>query len=149
MVSEPTTKKAARAMGKTWRQEILDICFVAFGGLALLLASVGLYSVIAYSVAQRRRELGVRLALGAQPRQVIRLVLRGALRLVSGGVVLGSAIALIAGRWIAHLLFQEPVADPVVFGAMALLLVVVAVAATAFPALAAARVDPNVALRAD
>jgi ABC-type antimicrobial peptide transport system permease subunit len=123
--------------------------FVAFGGLALLLAAVGLYSVIAYGVEQRCREIGVRLALGARQEQVVRLVLRGALQLVGGGVLLGSAIAIVGGRWVAGLLFNEPATDPVVFGGVAFVLVTVAIAATTVPALAAARVDPNVTLRAD
>lgn len=123
--------------------------FVAFGGLALLLAAIGLYSVIAYGVEQRRREIGVRLALGARQAQVVRLVLNGGLRLVGSGLVLGSVIAIIAGRWVASLLFNEPAADPLVYGGVAVVLVVVALAATTIPALNAARVDPNVTLRAD
>jgi putative ABC transport system permease protein len=123
--------------------------FVAFGALALVLAGVGLYSLIAYGVAQRRREIGVRLALGASHRHVVGLVLKGALRLVGSGVVLGSVIAIVAGRWAAGLLFDEPATDPVVFAGVALVLIIVALAATTFPALTAARVDPNVTLRAD
>jgi ABC-type antimicrobial peptide transport system permease subunit len=123
--------------------------FIAFGGLALLLASVGLYSVIAYGVEQRRREIGVRLALGARPTQVVRLVLNGGLRLVGTGVILGCALALMAGHWVAQLLFDEQPYDPVVLASVALVLVAVAIAATTLPALAAARVDPNVTLRAD
>jgi len=117
--------------------------------LALLLAAVGLYSVIAYGVEQRRREIGVRLALGARQAHVVRLVLNGGLRLVGSGLVLGSLIAIVAGRWVAGLLFNEPAADPVVFGGVAVVLIVVAITATAIPALHAARVDPNVTLRAD
>ncbi|HKV72319.1 MAG TPA: ADOP family duplicated permease [Gemmatimonadales bacterium] len=129
--------------------EIGATMFVAFGALALLLAAVGLYSVIAYGVEQRRREIGVRLALGARQAQVIRLVLNGGLRLVGSGLVLGGVVAIVAGRWVAGLLFNEPAVDPLVFGGVTVVLVLVALAATAIPALNAARVDPNVTLRAD
>ncbi|HWG54045.1 MAG TPA: FtsX-like permease family protein, partial [Gemmatimonadaceae bacterium] len=123
--------------------------FVSFGVLALALAAVGLYSVIAYGVAQRRREIGVRLALGASRGHVLRLVVRGGLRLVITGVLLGSATAVWAGRWLATLLFNESPRDPVVYAAVAAVLVIVALVAMAVPAMAATRVDPNVALRAE
>ena len=123
--------------------------FVSFGVLALALAAVGLYSVIAYGVAQRRREIGVRLALGASRGHVLRLVVRGGLRLVITGVLLGSAFAVWAGRWLATLLFNESPRDPVVYAAVAAVLVIVALVAMAVPAMAATRVDPNVALRAE
>jgi putative ABC transport system permease protein len=123
--------------------------FVAFGALALILAGIGLYSVIAYGVMQRRREIGVRLALGAPRRHVLALVMRGGLRLVIAGVVLGSAIALVGGRWMAALLFHEQASDPLVYGGVAATLVLVSLVATALPALAASRLDPNQTLRAD
>jgi hypothetical protein len=123
--------------------------FVAFGALALTLAGVGLYGVIAYGVAQRRQEIGVRLALGASTIHVVRLVVGDGLRLVVVGVLFGSAVALFASRWVAALLFQESPSDPVVYTIVATVLLVVAVLATAGPAAGAARVDPNVALRAD
>lgn len=123
--------------------------FVTFGALALTLAAVGLYGVIAFGVTQRRREIGVRIALGAPRGHVLGLVMRGGLRLVIAGVVLGSLIAIGAGQWFATLLFNESPRDPLVYGSVAALLVLVAVVATAVPAFAAARVDPNVTLRAD
>jgi predicted permease len=123
--------------------------FLAFGALALLLAGVGLYSVISYGVAQRRREIGVRLALGASATSVVRLVVRGGVRLVGIGILLGSAVALLAGRGIAALLFQETPNDPVVYLAVAGVLVLVSIVATVVPGLMAARVDPNVSLRTD
>jgi predicted permease len=123
--------------------------FVAFGALALALAGIGLYSMIAYGVAQRRREIGVRIALGASSANIVRLVVRGGLRLVVLGVVLGGVISLWAGKWIATLLFDEPPTDPVIYASVAAILVGVSLIATAVPALGASRVDPNVALRAD
>jgi hypothetical protein len=123
--------------------------FAGFGALALTLAGIGLYGVIAYGVAQRRQEIGVRLALGARAADVARLVVGGALRLVVSGLVLGSAISLWAGRWIATLLFQQSPADPMVYGVVAVVLALVALLATAVPAISAVRVDPNVALRAE
>ena len=123
--------------------------FVVFGALALALATIGLYSVIAYGVAQRRREIGVRIALGASPVSVVRLVVGGGVRLTALGIVLGTAVALLAGRGIATLLFEETPNDPIVYGVVAAVLLAVSLLATAAPALSAARVDPNLSLRAD
>jgi putative ABC transport system permease protein len=123
--------------------------FVAFGGLALLLAAIGLYSVIAYNVVQRTHELGVRVAFGAQAPDVVRLILREGLQLTTIGILIGAGIALVAGRWVAPLLFEVSPKDPVVFTAVAGTLLLVATLACMIPALRAARVDPNVALRSD
>jgi hypothetical protein len=123
--------------------------FSAFGALALLLAAVGLYSVIAYSVAQRRQELAVRVALGASAGNVIRLVVGEGLRFAVSGVVVGGALALLAGQWIAPLLFNQSPRDPMVLGTVAGALLVVAILASAIPALRGARADPNLALRAE
>ncbi|HEX6534804.1 MAG TPA: ADOP family duplicated permease [Gemmatimonadaceae bacterium] len=123
--------------------------FTVFGALALVLAAIGLYSVIAYDVAQRTHEMGVRVALGARAGDVVRLVLLGGLRLAAVGLALGAAIALGGARWIAPLLFREPPRDPVVFGIVAAVLMVVAAAAATIPAWRAARVDPMEALRAE
>jgi ABC-type antimicrobial peptide transport system permease subunit len=123
--------------------------FTAFGALALILAAVGLYSVIAYNVTQRTHEMGVRVALGAQPRDVIRLIVNEGLRIVLPGVALGAVLALVAGRWIAPLLFQVSPKDPPVLVGVVTILVAVATVASWLPARRAARVDPNEALRAD
>jgi ABC-type antimicrobial peptide transport system permease subunit len=123
--------------------------FSVFGGVALLLAAIGLYSVIAYNVTQRTHELGVRVALGAQARDVIRLVVREGIRVAIAGVVVGAAIAYYAGRWIGPLLFKVSPKDPVVFTTVVATLLLVAVVASWWPALRASRVDPNSALRAD
>jgi putative ABC transport system permease protein len=121
--------------------------FVVFGGLALVLAAVGLYSVIAYSVAQRTQEIGVRLALGAGTGDVVRLVVGEGMRFAVVGVVIGGGAALWAGRWVAPLLFSVSAKDPLVYGLVAFVLLMAAVLASAVPAIRASRVDPNVALR--
>ena len=123
--------------------------FGVFGMLALVLAAIGLYSVIAYNVAQRTHEMGVRVALGAQVRDVVSLIVREGLRVVLPGVLLGSLIALAAGKWVAPLLFEVSPKDPPVLIAVVLTLTVTAVVASLAPALRAAKVDPNEALRAD
>src|SRR5439155_26374047 len=123
--------------------------FVAFGVLALVLAAIGLYSVIAYNVAQRMHELGVRVALGAQAADVVRLVVTDGLRLVAIGVGIGAVAAFWAGKRVKPLLFDVSPRDPAVFALVALTLLAVAVAASWVPALRASRVDPNVALRSE
>ena len=123
--------------------------FVCLAALALAIAAVGLYSVIAYGVAQRRQEIGVRMALGASRAGVMRLVVGDGLRVIVVGLVVGGAISLGAGRWIAALLFSESPSDPVVYSVVVVALVGVSLAASAVPAIEASRVDPNTALRAD
>jgi predicted permease len=123
--------------------------FAAFGGLALVLAAIGLYSVISYNVAQRTHELGVRRALGAQAGDVVRLVVNDGMRLAGAGVVIGAVAALWAGRFVKELLFGVSPRDPLVFGLVVTMLVAVAIAASWIPARRASRVDPNVALRTD
>jgi ABC-type antimicrobial peptide transport system permease subunit len=123
--------------------------FTAFGALALVLAAIGLYSVIAYNVAQRTHELGVRIALGAQVRDVVQMVVREGVTLGVAGVILGTAIALALSRPLKPLLFDESPRDPLVFSAMAVLVLGVTIVASLVPARRAARVDPNSALRAE
>ena len=123
--------------------------FLAFGALALTLAAVGLYAVIAFAVAQRTQELGVRIALGARVTDVVRLVIGEGVRVTLGGLMIGGLIALAAGKGVATLLYRVSPRDPMVFAIVALTLLVVGILASAIPALRAARVDPNIALRAD
>ena len=123
--------------------------FSALGLLALVLAAIGIYSVIAYNVAQRTHEIGIRIALGARLANVARLVLRDGLRLGGVGLAIGIAIALVAGRWLAPLLFDESAHDPLVIAAVVGVLAGVTCLACAMPAARAVRVDPNIALRAD
>jgi predicted permease len=119
------------------------------GVLALLVAAVGLYSVLSYLVAQRAQELGVRIALGAKAGNILRLVLRDSLGMTLLGIVAGAALALIAGRFLQALLFDTSARDPVVLAAVAVALILVAVAASVLPARRANHVDPMEALRAE
>ena len=123
--------------------------FAAFGALALVLAAIGLYSLIAYDVAQRKRELSVRIALGAQRGRVMRMVIGRGLLLVGSGLLAGSAVAMWAAPRLQTLMFEQNVRDPMLFGGVAALLVLIGVAATAAPAWRAARVDPASVLRGD
>lgn len=123
--------------------------FVALGLLALVVAAVGLYGVISYNVAQRTHELGVRIALGAQSGDVVRLVVRQGISFAAAGVAIGLALAMVSARWIQPLLFNEPARDPYTYGVVSALLIVVGFAASAVPALRATRADPNTALRSD
>jgi len=120
-----------------------------FGIVALLLAGIGVYGLINYSVAQRRQEIGVRMALGARRAEIYRLVLADALRLTIAGLAIGLVAALPAARLIRTQLYGVTPADPVTYAAIVLLLFGTAVGATLLPARRAARVDPIVALRAD
>ena len=123
--------------------------FTALGALALVLAAVGLYSVIAYNVTQRRHELGVRLALGAGRSRIVRLVVSESLRVAVAGMMIGSLIALAGERWIAPLLFHQSPRDPAVFGVVTMMLLSVAIAAAWIPALRAGSMDPKAALQSD
>ena len=118
-----------------------------FGALALILASVGLYGVIAFSVAQRTREIGVRMALGARPADVLQLVLREGLTLVAAGSVLGIGASLVLTRLLAGMVYGVSLHDPLVFLAVNLLLVGISLMACCLPARRAMRVEPVVALR--
>jgi len=117
------------------------------GGLTVILAAVGLYAVISYSVAQGRRELGLRMALGADGARLLRMVLLRGLRLMAGGILIGMAVGLVLTRLLGNLLFNVSPHDPVAFGSALMTMTVVAVAACLLPAWRAARVDPMQALR--
>ena len=132
---------------RSWR--LGATMFTIFGLLALLVAAIGLYSVVAYDVSQRTRELGVRVALGASSRAVVRLVVGEGLRVVVVGLALGAAVALSLAARVSPLLYNVSPKDPVTYAGVVGVLVVVAFIASLAPALRASRVDPNVALRAD
>lgn len=134
----------AKAFGeRRWMMGLLG----SFAAVALLLAIVGLYGVIAYSVARRTQEVGIRRALGAQQADILRLVLRQALALSLAGVAIGIAGAFALTRFLKALLFHVTATDPAVFVATAALFIVVALAASYIPARRAARIDPMTALR--
>jgi putative ABC transport system permease protein len=120
-----------------------------FASLALILAAVGIYGVVAYAVSQRTQEIGVRMALGAQAGTVVWMVLGRTLLLSAAGVALGACGALAATRILATLLFEITPTDPATFSAVASIILLVALAAAVVPALRAARIDPVVALRND
>jgi predicted permease len=135
------------ARRRSWR--VGAAMFVAFGGLALLVSAVGLYGVIAYNVAQRLHEVGVRIALGAGVGDVLRLIMGQGIRFALAGVVLGVGLALLASRWVQPLLFRQSARDPAVYALVGAMLLLVAVLASSIPALRATRADPNAALRAE
>jgi len=118
-----------------------------FGLLALVLACVGLYGLLSYEVSRRTREIGIRLALGAQRERVLKLVLGQGIGLAIAGAALGIAVALGVMRYLASMLYDVPANDPITMIAVAGLLTLVAVAACYIPARRAMRVDPIVALR--
>jgi putative ABC transport system permease protein len=131
----------------TWQQRFFAVLFVAFAALALVLAATGLYGVMAYAVSRRRQELGLRVALGASAGDLRRLVLGQALRLSLLGVSLGCLAALALTRLLVSQLYQVKPGDPATYGAMALLLLAVALVASYLPARRAARTAPMEALQ--
>jgi putative ABC transport system permease protein len=131
------------------RPRVTASLVVLFGGMALALAAFGIYGVVAFSVAQRTRELGVRLAVGARPGDVVRLVVGQGMRPALGGVALGLVAAAASARLLAGLLYGVGAADPATFAGVALFLAGVAALAAWVPARRATRVSPLEALRGD
>lgn len=123
------------------------VLFLFFAGLAIVLAAVGLYGLMAYSVAQRTAEIGIRLALGAERRDILRLVVTDGLMLLSMGLAIGAFLSLATGRFLSSVLFEVSTLDPLVFVGVMLLLAVVGMLALWVPLLAATRVDPLIALK--
>ena len=132
---------------RLWAQRLGAILFATLGGLAGVLTVVGLYGVISYSVGQRTRELGIRMALGAEPRTVLRQVLAEGMVLVCWGLLLGLVATLTIAGVLSSLLFGVSARDPLTLGVVLTLLAVTALAACAVPALRATRIDPMMALR--
>jgi len=131
------------------RRRIAMVVLSVFGGVALLLAAIGVYGVIAQGVADRHKEIGVRMALGASSGQVVRLFLRHGLIVIAIGIPVGVVAAVVAARSLASLVFGITVTDPPTLGAVVVVLVCIALLASYLPARAAARIDPLDALRAD
>jgi putative ABC transport system permease protein len=131
------------------RPRMTAYLMLVFSVLATILAGVGLYGVLAYAVSQRVREIGVRVALGAEPRDVIRMVVRQGSGLAVVGLVIGFGIALAGGRVLTSLLYEVQPTDPWALGGAGLFLLAIALAATLVPAWRAARVPPAEALRSD
>lgn len=130
-----------------WAPEMGAALLALFGGLGLVLAAVGVYGVLAYSVTQQTREIGIRMAMGAERSHVLRLVVGQGLKLTAAGLVLGVLVALALTRQLSSLLFGVSAYDPWAYGSVVLILVLVALLACYLPARRAVRVDPLVALR--
>jgi ABC-type antimicrobial peptide transport system permease subunit len=133
----------------TARYRYSALLMTALAGLALMLAAMGTYGVIAYAVAARTREIGIRMALGARPADVMRLVVGGGLQLAAAGIVLGLAGAYAAVRLLAALLYGVAPGDPFTFTSVTALMASVAALASYLPARRAMRVDPVVSLRSE
>ena len=145
-VAEVATMESVIAR-KMWQPRLSMFLLGSFAALAVALAAVGIYGVMSYAVAQRTHELGLRMALGAEPRRVLRLVLAQGLKLALAGVGLGLLSAYALTRVMGSLLYGVSATDPVTFAGVAVLLALVALLACYVPALRATRVDPLVALR--
>ena len=130
-----------------WAPRMGAALLTVFGGVALILAIVGVYGVLSYSVSQQTREIGIRMAMGAQTNSVLKLVVQQGMRLAIVGLVLGLVAAFAAMRVLSSLLFGVSAHDPIIFGGVTLVLAMAAVLACYIPARRAAQVDPLVALR--
>jgi ABC-type antimicrobial peptide transport system permease subunit len=140
------SESASLAIG---REQSLAWLAAGFGGMAVLLAAIGLYGVMAFQVKARSREIGVRMALGADARRVVSMVLGQSFAVVAIGVIAGVPLALLAARALASQLYGLPPWHPAPFAGAALVLLVVGMLASLLPSRTAARVDPLTAIRAD
>jgi predicted permease len=147
-LTNPNTVQELISLG-LWAPRVAAALFGIFGLLGMVLASVGIYGVMAYMVAQRTNEIGLRMALGARPGDVSRLVVGQGMRLVVVGIVLGIGSGLAVTRLMGNLLFNVPTYDPLTFGAVSVLVGLVAFIAGWLPARRASRIDPVLALRQD
>jgi predicted permease len=129
------------------QERVFAQAYALFGGLAVLIASIGLFGLMSYSVVRRTNEIGIRMALGARREDVVGMVMRESLVLVAAGVAIGAAIALGAGRFVASLLFDLAPSDPATLVASAVIMIAISLIAGYLPARTASRVDPMVALR--
>jgi putative ABC transport system permease protein len=147
-ITRVETMDAALA-GSISTERLMTWLLLAFAAVALVMAAAGLYGVIAYTVTQRTKEIGVRMALGAEGRAVVRLVAAEGLRLTVAGMIAGTLAAAIVGRVMRGLLFEVSPADPATYAAVLALFAATALAALIIPARRALRVDPLIALRAE
>jgi ABC-type antimicrobial peptide transport system permease subunit len=143
-----TTMEELRQRG-FWQHQLFGWMFTVFGALALLLGSAGVYGVLSYGVTLRTQEFGIRLALGATPREVLRLTVGQGVRLIAAGVVLGILGAFATTRVVASLLYDVTPTDPVSFVVVIVVLAAAGGLACYLPARRASRVDPLIALRAE
>ena len=146
LLMESQTMKG-QMQGMLFPVRVAAALVTAFSGLGLALAAVGLYGIIAFAVAERTREIGIRMAIGARPGTVVRLVLRQGLGLAAAGLIVGSLLGALATRMVAGALYGVSVADPIAWGTAAAVLLAAAMAANAVPAYRAVRIDPVRALR--
>jgi putative ABC transport system permease protein len=142
----PLSELVARSVGP---RRFVMVLLELFGGLALLMTAIGVYGVISYSVAERTREIGIRAALGAQRRDIVRLIVGGGLTVVCGGLAAGLLVAVAASRALESSLYKVSPTDPATFAGVAVMLLLVALVAQGVPIVRAMRVDPTVALRQD
>lgn len=147
-IFKANTMDATREAGRA-SQQLATSLLGSFAGVALLLAAIGIYGVIAYNVGQRTREFGIRLSLGARRLDVLRLVVRQGLVLAAAGIAVGLAGAFALTRLLSSLPYAVNATDPMTFAGVTALLGAVAVAASFLPAWRATRVDPVIALRCD
>jgi ABC-type antimicrobial peptide transport system permease subunit len=131
------------------RRRFSELLLAIFSGLAVALAAIGIYGVLAYMVSQGTRELGIRIALGATQRGILSLVVRQGMTLTLSGVAIGLIAAFALTRFMRSLLFGVGATDALTFSAIAVLLTLAALVASAIPARRASRIDPMVSLRAD
>jgi putative ABC transport system permease protein len=130
-----------------WQRRLWGVLLAAFAVIALLLAAVGIYGVMSHLVTQRTREIGIRMAMGAQAADVLRMVVGQGMKLAIAGTVIGVALAVAIARVISSMLFGVTARDPLTFAATSLVLISVALLACYLPARRAAKVDPTIALR--
>jgi putative ABC transport system permease protein len=142
----PLADLVARSVGP---RRFVMVLLELFGVIALLMTAIGVYGVISCSVAERTREIGIRSALGAQPRDIVRLVVGGGLTVVCAGLAAGLVFALAATRFLERSLYNVSATDPATFIGVSAVLLLVALIAQGVPILRAMRVDPTVALRQD
>jgi ABC-type antimicrobial peptide transport system permease subunit len=132
---------------RSWR--IGALMFSVFAGIALVVAAVGVFSIVAYLIEQRRHEIGIRIALGARQRDLLEVFAGGALGVTVLGTAIGCGVALLAAPLVQPLLFETSATDPLVIGAMASTLIIVALIASGMPALRVRKLDPATVLRSE